>query len=112
MVRLLRILPALKRRWGLFALLALYGYLTVHILSGSQGLASGKAYQRDAVRLRADLASVTAEREALEREAAALASVGLQLDVADQRAREVLFAARPEEWVILLHDPRKSAQTR
>lgn len=97
----MRVVAFIRRRWGLWALLAIYAYLTVHMLSGSEGWASWRSAERDAVALRGDVERLSAERELLRVRAAAMGSQSLQLDVADSNARRKLFVAREGEMVIL-----------
>jgi len=97
-----RFLLAIKARWPVFALLALYAYLTVHTLSGSQGVMRWVDYEQDMTVLAGDLEALQKQREALELEAAALSSKALQLDVLDQRARELIYASREDELIIPL----------
>ena len=98
----MRFLLAIKARWPVFALLALYAYLTVHTLSGSQGVMRWVDYEQDTVQLVDELAALKESRKALEDEAAALSSKALQLDILDQRARELLYASREDELIIPL----------
>ena len=100
----MRRLLALRHRWPLFALAALYLYLLVHIVSGAVGMASWTGYEADAVRLRADLAALEAERAELEARAERLSSRALDLDALDIAARRVLYASTPDELVIPIHD--------
>ena len=98
----MRLLLAIRRRWALFALMALYAYLTVHTLSGSQGIASWVEYDAASVELADELAQLRDARSKLEADAEALSSQALQLDVLDSRAREQLWASRESEIIIPL----------
>ena len=94
------ILDAIRRRWPVFALLSLYLYLTVHMLSGSQGLMQWVEHEDKAVRLQSQLEMLQRTHTALEGDANALSSSALQLDRLDQAARRVLWASRESELVI------------
>ena len=96
----IRLLHTVRTRWALFALVLLYLYLTVHVLSGSQGLSGWAESEVEAERLSRELAALRVEREALEQETRALASEGFEIDVLDMRARARLFASREGEWVM------------
>ena len=96
----MRVLHAIRRRWALFALIALYAYLTVHTLSGSQGIASLVEYDAASERLAAELEELRLARAALERKSDALSSDALQLDALDMRARSQLWASREDELIL------------
>ena len=98
----MRAFLAIRKRWPLFALLALYAYLTMHMLSGQQGVVSWGDYDDSIAQLSGEVGTLKSERERLEAEADALSSKALQLDVLDQRAREMLWASREDEIVIPL----------
>lgn len=75
-------------------------YFTFAALQGNYGM-----FRR--VQIDAEIASLTAERDALKAEAARMANLTnrlsddyLDLDLLDERAREVLGTVRPDEIVI------------
>jgi|GEM_PF-3647852 len=89
-----------KARWALFALVLLYVYLTVHILSGSQGVTGWVDAEARADVLTQEVAALRLERARLTAEVESLATDSLELDVIDMRARERLFASREGELII------------
>ena len=91
-----------RARWALLMLALLYVYLTVHMVSGSQGLSGWAEAEAEAERLSREVAALRVEREALADEARALASGNPEIDVLDMRARERLFASREGELVLQL----------
>ncbi len=76
-------------------------YLGYHALSGEQGLYAlvVELHHRDI--LRADLVTVTVERETLERKVTMLRSRSLDPDLLDEQARRLLGVAQPEELVVI-----------
>lgn len=93
--------------WKQFAIpagyIVLIGVIAIFAHSGLQG-DHGLAAFRDASveerRLQSELARVQAERVALENKVHRLSDRYLDLDLLDERAREVLGMVRPDEIVI------------
>ena len=69
-------------------------------LRGEHGLAALADARTEETRLAAELASVRAERAAMANKVRRLGRDYLDLDLLDERAREVLGLARPDEVVI------------
>jgi len=90
----------LKRRAPALGLLALYAYLAFHAFSGSQGVLSWISYADQADDLRAKLAVVEAQHQALQNQVDALSSESLDLDALDIAARKDLFVSDANEVTI------------
>ena len=93
--------------WKQFAIPAAYillvGVIAIFAHSGLQGNHGLAAFRDAAVeerRLRAELASVQADREAMANKVRRLSDRYLDLDLLDERARAVLGMVRKEEIVI------------
>lgn len=99
-------LEYLQRIWPVVALLAFYVYLAFHALSGNQGLMRWVDYQQTIDRQTTELERLKIEREELEARADALRSDQLVVDALDLKARELIFASKPEELTIWLDQPR------
>ena len=69
-------------------------------LQGDHGLAAFRDASVEERRLQAELASVQAEREAMDNKVRRLSDRYLDLDLLDERARSVLGLVRREEIVI------------
>ncbi len=77
-------------------------YFGYHGLNGEQGMLAWAAYNDRIGELEAELAIVRAERAQLENRASRLRDASLDLDLIDERARDMLNVARPDEYVIRL----------
>lgn len=86
------------------ALCAFYLYLAFHALSGSQGVMRWVDYEADIERNQAKLEAVQQQRMDMERQANALRASQLNLDVLDQRSREILHASHPKDYTIWLDE--------
>lgn len=69
-------------------------------LQGDHGLAAYNDAQEEAARMEADLKVLVAEREALANKVERLSDRYLDLDLLDERAREVLGLVREDEVVV------------
>ncbi|MBM3567582.1 MAG: septum formation initiator family protein [Alphaproteobacteria bacterium] len=92
-----------ERLWGAFppflfaCAVAYFGY---HALESERGISAYHRLQGDIAETGSRLIAVRSQRESLERKAALLRSNGLDLDMLDERAREVLGLAGASDVVI------------
>ncbi len=75
-------------------------YFGVRTVQGESGFFAKLAIETEERRLKAELAAVTAERAALENITRRLSDEYLDLDLLDERARDILGYARSDEVVI------------
>jgi len=80
--------------------LVLIGYFAFAATQGNYGLFRLIQVQAQAELLEEDLATLRAEREALENKTTRLSEDSLDLDMLDERARAVLGLARGDEIII------------
>nr|WP_107990538.1 septum formation initiator family protein [Breoghania corrubedonensis] len=85
-------------------LAALLLYFALHALSGDYGLIARGRLETDAHALETKLAALKAKREKLERRVVLLRPESLDPDMIDERARDSLNLAHPDEIVILRND--------
>jgi cell division protein FtsB len=90
----------LRRLWLPLLAAGFLGYFSFHAFNGSLGIWAADQMESDAVRLKAELATLKAEREALERRTASLRPNSLDADVVDIESRLSLNMLRPDEVVI------------
>ncbi len=95
-------LKTFKRHWSVYAIVGLYLYLAIHALSGNQGIMRWVDYQDDIARHKKTLQVLQAEREELETQTEALGVNQLNLDMLDQKSREMLFVSYPKDITIFL----------
>jgi cell division protein FtsB len=90
-------------RRSLFPLMCLsvIVYFAYHAVQGDNGLLAWYKLQSEARELEAELATVQAERRALEADVALMRPESLDPDMLDQRARETLNLAHPNDITIL-----------
>lgn len=81
-------------------LIALMFYLTFAALQGEYGLFRLIRVEAQEAKLRTELASLQAERATIANRVERLSTDQLDLDLLDQRAREVLGLGRPDEIII------------
>jgi cell division protein FtsB len=81
-------------------LIAMMGYLTFAALQGEHGLFRLFQIQAQETRLRAELASLQAERALVANKTRGLSERTLDLDLLDEQARSVLGLARADEILI------------
>jgi cell division protein FtsB len=91
-----------KLRWLLLPLgsLAVMGYFAYHSFNGDYGIWSRERMEREAVVLEAELAKLKAARAALVARSKLLRPESLDPDMIDERARDKLNLAQPDELVI------------
>lgn len=94
----------MRGRVAALALIALYAYLAFHAFSGSQGFMRWMDYAGREDSLEVKLLALQGKREALESQVNALNAEGLDLDVLDIKAREILYVSDTKELTIWL-DP-------
>jgi cell division protein FtsB len=103
----------IKANWPGFAVGAAIIYFAANAVSGDQGLARWAELQRLEQRLEVELELAIQEKAGLDERAAKLKSNDLDLDLVDERARELLGYARADEVVLLpakANAPNFSAQ--
>ena len=75
-------------------------YFTYHIVQGERGLFSWMRLRQKITESEQQLAEIQAEKETLERRVYLLRPESLDPDMLEERARQVLNFARPEEVII------------
>ena len=95
-------LGAIRRAIPTFLLAGLVVYFGYHGLTGEQGALAWAGYKVQIAELEQELALVQAERMELENRASRLRDDSLDLDLLDERARELLNVADPDDYVIRL----------
>lgn len=90
----------------LFCVLALF-YLGFHAVSGERGALALFRESRKLESLKAELAAVSAEREALDRKTRRLSDNSLDLDLLDEQAKFVLGMAAKDEVIIFTNQHNK-----
>jgi cell division protein FtsB len=88
-----------------FGLAIYFGY---HAVNGSRGLIAWQQLGRELEATQQELASLRAERAALEHKVERLRPDSLDPDLIDELARRRLSFARPEDVIILLAPDRQS----
>lgn len=91
----------LKTNWPFLAMGAGILYLASSAVTGDQGLAKWSELQRRELALQSELEVATQERDLLQHRATKLKSPELDLDLVDERARELLGYARSDEVILL-----------
>ena len=76
-------------------------YFAYHLINGNRGLIAWQQLQLEVVELQSELDAMRQERAHLEQRIALLQPDNLDPDMLDQRAREILNLAHPDEIVIL-----------
>lgn len=79
---------------------AFFLYFGFHAVHGTYGLNSKMYLEHRAMELRADLTELVRERKALEKRVLLMDGKTLDRDMLDERARELLGVARPDEIII------------
>ncbi|MGF1464249.1 MAG: septum formation initiator family protein [Maricaulaceae bacterium] len=97
----------------LAVILTVMSYFAVQGWRGERGMVVLFETERTVVQLEAELARALANKARLEKEAALLRDDGLDLDLLEERAREILNFAHPQDFVISLDlaapDPQPQA---
>jgi len=98
--RLRSILTAL----GLYVMAALLiGYFGVNAYNGNRGLRAKQDIDQQLAALTAELNSLQVERDAWERSIKLLKAPAIDHDMLDQRARELLDYAAPDELILRIN---------
>ena len=93
----------------LYALAALLiGYFGVNAYSGNHGIKDKQDIDRQIAALTTELHGLQIERAQWERRVALLKSNGLDPDMLDERARELLDYAHPNDLTLMFDTPRRS----
>ena len=82
------------------AIIAVIAGFTYSGLYGGNGLGALRTAEEEEIRLTRDLATLTAERDAIENKVRRMRTNYLDLDLLDERARAVLGYSRPDEIII------------
>lgn len=94
----------IRNKWPVAALVSFYVYLAFHALSGSQGVMRWVDYEADISKHQVKLERLQEERARLEHTAQSLRTDHLDLDLLDEKARELVFVSRPNEVTIWLDE--------
>ena len=106
--RLRSILTAL----GLYIMAALLiGYFGVNAYNGNRGLRAKQDIDQQIASLTAELNGLQAERQAWERRIELLKPLSIDRDMLDERARELLDYAAPDELILKVNNTPTSAYT-
>lgn len=81
--------------------ITLVGYFAYHLFAGDRGLIAWAHLTQDLRDAKATLAAIESEKQTLDRRVSLLRPDHLDRDMLDERAREVLNLAGPDEIVIL-----------
>jgi len=81
--------------------LAVVAYFAHYALSGDRGLGARERVEARIAQAKVKLAEVSGERERLERRVDALKADHLDPDMLDERAREILNLARPDDVIVV-----------
>lgn len=100
----------LRRQWRQITVsllgIAVLGYFGYHAVEGERGLLSYVSMKHRMTTAAATLDTLKADRVALEQRVSLLRPDGLDLDMLEERAREILNVAHEDEVVILLQRDR------
>lgn len=80
------------------------GYFVYHVIHGDRGLIAWQMLDRDVADAQAELASIQAERLAIERRVGLLRIQSLDLDMLDEWSRRILNYGAADEAVIFTKD--------
>lgn len=72
---------------------------------GGKGFLRLTERQQEVARLESELSEVRKQRELLDDRVLRLREGSLDLDLLDERAREILGYARPDEQILIVQDP-------
>jgi cell division protein FtsB len=87
-----------------FLVMAILLYLLFHALNGDHGVYALFMEQRRAEQLKEEYASLTQQREAMENRVHHLSDRSLDVDLLDERARQVLGYSAPDEKIQLVNE--------
>jgi len=83
-------------------------YLCYHMISGGRGIIAYFKLNSEISTLQGELDTVRAERINLEHKANLLKSSSLDLDLLEERAKEVLGFAKPQEIIFIDQEEQKA----
>lgn len=99
-----------RQAWQILASLlgiCVIGYFAYHAVEGERGLRSYVALRHQIELAQAERDSAWAEHQAIEQRVAGLRPDSLDLDLLDQRARQVLNLVHEDDFVIQLPQPSR-----
>jgi len=99
-----KVLSKIRITWPLLVLVVFYGYLGLHVLSGSLGIFKWAGYAEQVETLDAEIVRLQDQRQALEKRAAQLRDSNLDLDRLDEEARRTLNVSGANDIVIWLDE--------
>jgi len=99
-----KVLSKIRFTWPLLVLVVFYGYLGLHVLSGSLGVLKWADYSERVEKLDVEITRLQDQREALEKRAAQLRASNLDLDRLDEEARRLLNVSDVNDIVIWLDE--------
>jgi len=99
-----KVLSKIRFTWPLLVLVVFYGYLGLHVLSGSLGMLKWADYSTQIEKLDVDIVRLQDQRKALEKRAVQLRTNNLDLDRLDEEARRTLNVSGANDIVIWLDE--------
>ena len=93
-------------RYITYSLYFLLAYFLYHTISGDRGILAWLQIRKDVSQTQEILKDRQAEKDKLEKKVQLLRPDHLDLDMLDERAREVLGYAHPEDVILLPEDPK------
>jgi cell division protein FtsB len=99
-----------KNHWPVAAVGGAILYFAANAVAGDQGLASWAELQRRERALHEQLDAATQEKVSLDERAAKLKGSDLDMDLVDERARELLGYARADEVILFAPAEGSTAQ--
>ena len=82
-----------------------FGYFAYHAVQGDRGIIAWLRIGNQLAESQATLAGLVAEREKIEHRVALLSPKSLDPDLLDERARNMLNVADPNDRLLILKDP-------
>lgn len=79
------------------------GYFAFHAFNGDHGIFANHRYEERVLGLKAQLAGLKAQREALEHRTSLLKPESLDPDMLEERVRENLNLAHPRDVMVMKH---------
>lgn len=79
-------------------------YFAYHVVNGNRGLIAWYSLQQEAAALQLELEWLQSERQNLEQRVALMQPESLDPDMLDERARQILNLAHPDEITILFSE--------
>jgi cell division protein FtsB len=85
-----------------------FGYFMYHAIQGDRGVLAWLRMSKQLEESQATLATLTAERENIERRVTLLSPESLDPDLLDERARVMLNVAHPDDRLVIVKEPDAS----